>query len=114
MPLPGGVRQIEGEQNRFYVTSRTRSDIVHIVDLEEYGWNAECSCEFFNFKLLPKLEDDQRLNRPPRPRRCWHIHQALEFTGELAARLVAGHNAAVHRINQTSRFKSDEQDYVLR
>ena len=40
------IQPITGEPTRYYVQSRSRKDIIHVVDVEEQG----CSCESFDFR----------------------------------------------------------------
>ena len=98
-PLASGVALIVGEEHRFHVKSRTRSEMAHLVDLEEYGGNGACSCEHFNFRVLPKLYEDRQRRLPPRPRRCWHINQALIFYGDLCARVIRRNKQPAHVVN---------------
>lgn len=48
------VRQIEGEVGRFYVQSRSRPEVVHLVDLayvdEQKRHHPQCSCEHCYFR----------------------------------------------------------------
>lgn len=42
---------------RFLVTSENRPDIDHLVDLGEFGGFGECSCEDFEFRILPVIAE---------------------------------------------------------
>lgn len=53
---------------RFLVASMTNPSNVHLVDLEEYDGYGECSCEYFNFNIRPKLEQ----NIQPK-KQCRHL-----------------------------------------
>jgi len=44
------------EAYRFLLTSLSNPENTHLVDLEEYDGFGECSCEYFHFKLGPKLK----------------------------------------------------------
>lgn len=46
--------------NRFLVYSLSNPNNVHLVDLEEYDNYGECSCEYFCFKIRPKLNNNQK------------------------------------------------------
>lgn len=57
---------------RFKVQSKARHDIVHVVDLGAFNGNGECSCEHFQFRLLPKLQEQPG----KKTWRCKHIEAA--------------------------------------
>lgn len=57
---------------RMRVSSESRPEIEHIVDLGGYRGNGECSCEHFEFRLRPQIEE-----KPGgKPKRCLHIEAA--------------------------------------
>lgn len=60
---------------RWRVASRTRGEIEHVVDLGKWGGNGECSCEHFQYRLLPFLRDG---NPAGQATRCGHIVAARE------------------------------------
>lgn len=55
---------------RWRVTSGSRPDVEHVVDLGAHGGNGECSCEHFQFRLLPKIQEGHRCETATR---CSHI-----------------------------------------
>ena len=67
------VEPIAGDRSRCFVHSRTEAGVKHLVDLEEFGGNGQCSCANFRFRCQPHLE-----RGAPRSQRlqCWHIRQA--------------------------------------
>ena len=58
-----------------YIFESTKKDAAHVVDLTEYDYNGECSCEHFQMKLLPVLRDTPRadVEASPNKHRCKHI-----------------------------------------
>lgn len=78
------------EPLRFLVQSRSRMDVVHLVDLEEYWQSGRCSCENFTFQIEPLLR--RLIVRPNTPRAwCKHIRCAREVVVQAAIRAVAKH-----------------------
>lgn len=63
------VIPIAGEWFRFHVSSRTDPEHPHLVDLESYGWNGQCSCEHFRFRCEPHLVRGEMVGEL----RCLHI-----------------------------------------
>lgn len=60
---------------RYWVRSGSKRDVKHLVDLEEFGGNGQCSCEQFRFRLQPRLAEETA--------RCKHILAARErFTDD--------------------------------
>ena len=62
------VKQISGEVGRFYVASRSRADITHLVDLawREEPWrkpHPQCSCEssFCHGRICPHIVECARV-----------------------------------------------------
>jgi len=51
------------------VTSRSRPEVEHQVDLEAFGGIGTCSCEHFQFRIAPDLREGRREGA----RRCGHI-----------------------------------------
>lgn len=86
-PLSDLVDPVPGEPLRYYVQSRSRRNIKHLVDLAECGYNSACSCEAFQMRLLPQMRKD-RAEGYQIKRRCVHIKKAMEFHAELSARIV--------------------------
>jgi hypothetical protein len=70
------VLPIVGEPLRFHVVSRSQAGLRHLVDLEEFGGNGQCSCEDFQFRHQPLLE---RGAFAADHLRCWHIMEARWF-----------------------------------
>lgn len=54
---------------RWIVTSRTRPEIEHLVDLDAFSGVGKCSCEHFEFRIAPGLRDGHRIGA----HRCSHI-----------------------------------------
>ena len=47
-----------------------------MVDLEEFEFNGQCSCEDFDYRMRPQLEEGAK----PNPAlRCWHLEVARHF-----------------------------------
>lgn len=89
-PLPKWINEISGEPNRFLVQSRSRPRDWHLVDLEENGFNGQCGCEVFQFKLFPKLREQEQSGKDERRKfRCYHITAAILYQGERAARIIS-------------------------
>lgn len=72
---------------RFRFTSDTRADIAHVVDLSEFDGFGECSCEDFQYRILPILVR----NEPKEGvKRCKHIIAAREhLADQVIARVTA-------------------------
>jgi hypothetical protein len=58
---------------RYHVTSRSRTGVEHVVDLELYDGNGACSCENFTYRLEPALKAGAK---PGDSWRCRHIREA--------------------------------------
>ncbi len=70
---------------RWIVTSRSRPDIEHLVDLDGFGGIGRCSCEHFEFRIAPDLRDGRRIGA----HRCSHILTARNaFTDAMIATLI--------------------------
>ena len=96
-----GVTPIVGEFWRFHIRSRTRADL-HLVDLEAYNFNGECSCEHFRFKLCRMLDDGAK---PSESRRCDHIKRARAYMTEILFPLVAKNlKAIVHPLEMSEPY----------
>lgn len=54
---------------RWIVTSRTRPEIEHLVDLDSFAGVGRCSCEHFEFRIAPGLREGHRIGA----HRCSHI-----------------------------------------
>jgi len=54
---------------RWRVTSATRPDIQHVVDVGAFKGNGACSCENFDFRMRPHFE----AGTIDKPMRCAHI-----------------------------------------
>lgn len=78
------------EPLRFLVSSDTRSDVVHLVDLESYWHSGQCGCEEFIFRIEPLLR--RKIIDPCTPRAyCKHIRCARDVVAEAAINAVAKH-----------------------
>jgi len=89
--LPWGVAPIPGEPGRYYVQSKSRPNVRHIVDLTELGFNGQCCCEQFEYRCHPAFLAEARGAVHPRKHRCEHIRRALEYHGELCLRVLVMH-----------------------
>jgi hypothetical protein len=71
----------------FYrVTSRSRAgEIEHIVDLKAFRGSGACSCEAFEFKMRPALEDGAE---PSAHLRCLHIRAARWYFADTIIREI--------------------------
>ncbi len=75
---------------RFRFTSDTRPDIAHVVDLGGFGGFGECSCEDFQYRILPVLVRLEPGTRPDGLKRCKHILAAREhLADQVIARVTA-------------------------
>ena len=59
---------------RWIVTSASRPEIEHLVELDAFGGIGRCSCEHFQFRIEPELRDGNRVGAC----RCGHIMAARE------------------------------------
>lgn len=107
IPLPKAVKPLIGEPLRFYVQSRSRSALWHLVDLQEDGFRGKCGCENEQF-----MRGKAKRENPKERQRCWHVRQALLWFAEVQLRLVA---AAAERRKETlptrSRQSAGQCDY---
>jgi hypothetical protein len=72
---------------RFRFVSEARPDISHVVDLGAFDGFGECSCEDFQFRLLPALSRGLAATGT----RCKHLLAAREtLLAELIARITDG------------------------
>lgn len=70
------------------VTSRTRPEIEHQVDLAAFNGIGACSCEHFQIRIAPELRAGNRKGS----RRCGHILTARNaFTDAMVQTLVRMH-----------------------
>jgi hypothetical protein len=65
---------------RWFVQSRSRERVEHLVDLEAYGGNGRCECEHFQFTLERKLKDGAKASDETR---CHHIQEARAELADL-------------------------------
>lgn len=63
-----------GDSMRWIVTSASRPEIEHLVQLDAFGGIGECSCEHFQFRIAPDLREGRRAGAT----RCTHITVARE------------------------------------
>lgn len=70
------VELVPGEDFRFHVTSKSRANLRHLVDLESYRWNGECSCEAFTMNHRKFLEAG---GKAADITRCSHIKATRSF-----------------------------------
>tara|TARA_B100001093_G_C26227479_1_gene758757 strand:+ start:41 stop:352 length:312 start_codon:yes stop_codon:yes gene_type:complete len=59
------------EAKRFLVTSLRNPMNVHMVDFDEYDGYGECSCEYFQFMIAPKLKQGKQPFK-----KCRHLRSA--------------------------------------
>lgn len=70
---------------RFHVVSDSQREIEHLVDLAENGTFGKCSCQHFEFRLQPAL--DQGIT-PDASERCKHLKAARDhLCDQVIARL---------------------------
>jgi hypothetical protein len=70
---------------RWGVTSRSRPEITHLVELDAFGGIGTCSCEHFQFRIAPDLREGQRIGSS----RCSHILVArAAFTDAMIQTLI--------------------------
>jgi hypothetical protein len=105
-PLPGDVDPVAGEPLRYMVRSRTRRGQKFLVDLGEWGAHGICSCEHFEYRLLPQLRADRDAGAVLVYRRCWHIRQALDFHAALSVRVIAATLAKRQRSNDRQPYET--------
>lgn len=75
---------------RWRVTSATRANIEHLVELNANGGLGRCTCEHFEYRLQPKINEG---NRCEATTRCSHIIVARKaFTDCLIQFLAAKDN----------------------
>jgi hypothetical protein len=67
-----GIRWLEAK--RYLVQSLRNPMNVHMVDLEEYDGYGECSCEYYEYMVLPKLKAGKKPFK-----KCRHIKLAKRF-----------------------------------
>jgi hypothetical protein len=88
--MPDGRYQLEARPHpdgalRWIVTSRSRPDIEHLVELAAFGGIGRCSCEHFEFRIAPDLRNGRRVGA----HRCSHILAARNaFTDAMIQTLV--------------------------
>lgn len=61
---------------RYRFDSEARPDIAHVVDLGAFEGFGECSCEDFQYRVLPVLV--RYPTGEPMPKRCKHLIAARE------------------------------------
>jgi hypothetical protein len=70
---------------RWVVTSRSRPEIEHLVELDGFGGVGRCSCEHFEFRIAPDLREGRRVGA----HRCSHILAARNaFTDAMIQALL--------------------------
>lgn len=80
------VNSINGEPLRFHVTSQTRSERLHLVDLEEWGGFGVCSCETFTYRTQPKVFKGEK--KKGYGTDCKHIIAAKVFFAQKIVREI--------------------------
>jgi len=61
---------------RYEVTSHTRREVTHIVELDKFDGNGACTCEHFTYRLEPLLKAGAKPQGESL--RCHHITEARE------------------------------------
>lgn len=98
------VIPISGEPLRYEVESSEPGKENYLVDLAEFSFNGQCSCEHFDYRLRKILEDGGKGIL-----RCKHIILAREFFLETHLRWVAktANARRVQAYNPTLTIKGD-------
>jgi len=97
------IKQVEpiiGEAMRFWVESS--DDYPHLVDMNEYKGNGECSCNDFKYKKLKRYkENGKQIVRygHANTTRCKHIQSVINLLGELE--VIKYHEKINNNINAT-------------
>lgn len=77
------VSPVQGEVLRYFVRSRSRTKVIHLVDLMGHDGNGECSCERFGFRMAPDLAKGVV---PGLRTECRHIQLAKRYLATQVAR----------------------------
>lgn len=101
------VEEIGGELFRYHVRSRSRAEVLHVVDLESFRWAGECSCEAFCFRYKPELE---RGAQPDDSLRCVHIRACRAYVLDNVLPKLAGALRAAQRAPAVARNAEPEED----
>lgn len=80
---------------RWRVTSNSRPDIEHVVDLGAWHGNGACSCEHFEFRLAPLLRDG--IGGGGKATRCGHIMVAREAFANHMIQILSARAAELAR-----------------
>ena len=96
------VREIPGERLRFHVISQTRQDLVHLVDLEEWGGSGVCSCETFTFRTLPKVRAG--IKQKGHGTDCKHLIAAKVFFAQAIVRKILQVSQAARALPKGERY----------
>jgi len=67
------------EELRFHVRSTSRFGVVHLVDLGERVPFGQCSCEFWQFSIGPKIKELKQQNLR---RYCRHVRAAKDYLAD--------------------------------
>lgn len=87
---------------RWRVTSSTRPEIEHAVELDANGGLGKCSCEHFEFRLQPKINEG---NRCESATRCSHIIVARKAFTDCLIQFLADEN---HENTTTETTREDQ------
>lgn len=68
------------EAKRFLLTSLKNPMNVHLVDMDEYDGYGECSCEYWQFVIGPKLKNGKKPFK-----RCRHIRSVMQLMAKSSA-----------------------------
>jgi hypothetical protein len=71
---------------RYFVRSRSRPEVEHLVELDKWDGNGACMCENFRFDRLRRLKAGAT---PCEHTRCWHIERAREWLVDKLIRQLA-------------------------
>ncbi len=61
---------------RFRVTSDSQPEVEHVVDLGAFVGHGRCSCQHFEFRILPDVEAGRVAGR------CKHIQAARDYLAD--------------------------------
>lgn len=96
------VEPVEGEPGRFWVQSRSRLNLRHLVDMWEYRGNGACGCEDFERKYRPHLEEGAL---PSPLLACRHLHAVRAFSA-----VDFWHRAAMEKEKAEKRWVLESQE----
>lgn len=75
---------------RWHVTSDSRPDETHVVDVLAFNGFGECSCEHFQYRMLPELQK-AAAGEHVTLSRCKHIEAAREAFADFMIQKLLDH-----------------------